>query len=110
MNVDTLGRVALCGQDISFNTAGQFPNVNRQTIQEIWQGETFTKYRQMHLSHQGNEIAPCSNCSAWKAGIRDWNHGWLKVLKTAETHRNSVLSLSDVAEVGMLTGIVRKED
>jgi hypothetical protein len=52
----------------------------------------------------------CSNCSAWKAGIRDWNHGWLKVLKNAEKHRQEVLSLADVAEVGTQTDIIRRKD
>ena len=28
LNVDTLGRIALCGQDISFRTAELFPNAN----------------------------------------------------------------------------------
>ena len=87
MNIDTLGRVALCGEDISFSTSPQFPNIHHQTIKEVWQGETFRKYREMHLSRRGGEIAPCSNCSAWKAGIRDWEHGWLKVLNTAERNR-----------------------
>src|SRR5439155_17211374 len=32
MNVDTLGRVALCGQDISFHTSSLFPNVNDPTL------------------------------------------------------------------------------
>ena len=30
LNVDTLGRIALCGQDISFRTAELFPNVERR--------------------------------------------------------------------------------
>lgn len=110
MNVDTLGRISLCGQDISFTTSGQFPNLNHSTIKEIWQGETFRQYRQMHLSGKGDQIAPCCNCSAWKAGIRDWHHGWLKVLKTAGKKRNQALGLADVADVGTETDIIRKED
>jgi MoaA/NifB/PqqE/SkfB family radical SAM enzyme len=108
LNVDTLGRIALCGQDIAFRTAGQFPNLWKSSIKEIWQGEAFRKYRDRHLAGQGDSIWPCSNCSAWKAGIRDWNHGWLKVLATAEKHRQQVLSLADVAEVGTQTDIIRK--
>ncbi len=52
MNVDTLGRVALCGQDISFKTATLFPNVNDATLKEIWQGERFNWYRRLHLEGQ----------------------------------------------------------
>jgi MoaA/NifB/PqqE/SkfB family radical SAM enzyme len=68
LNVDTLGRIALCGQDIAFRTNDQFPNLNTSSIKEIWQGETFRKYREMHLSGKGTGIWPCNNCSAWKAG------------------------------------------
>lgn len=110
LNVDTLGRIALCGQDIAFRTANQFPNLNESSIKEIWQGETFRKYRELHLAGRGDTISPCSKCSAWKAGIRDWNHGWLKVLKTAEKHRQEVLSLADVAEVGTETDIIRRKN
>ena len=36
LNVDTLGRIALCGQDISFRTSKFFPNVWESSIREIW--------------------------------------------------------------------------
>lgn len=87
LNVDTLGRVALCGQDISFKTSSQFHNVSQSSIKDIWQGEVFKRYREKHLAGRGDEISPCSGCSAWKAGIRDWKHGWLRVLETAESRR-----------------------
>lgn len=80
LNIDTLGRVALCGQDISFKTAPQFPNVKETTIREIWHGEAFSKYRKLHLDGLGDTISPCAGCSAWKAGIRSWDHGWIQVL------------------------------
>ena len=86
LNVDTLGRVALCGQDISFKTAPLFPNVNDTTLKEIWLGERFSWYRKLHLDGKGAEAWPCRGCSAWLAGIRDWDHGWLKVLKTSGDH------------------------
>lgn len=100
INIDTLGRVALCGQDISFRTSTQFPNVNDSTIKEIWQGDTFRRYRELHLSGRGDRIEPCSHCSAWKAGIRDWQHGWLKVLNAAEeSRRRMLLPASEYLEV-----------
>lgn len=80
LNVDTMGRVALCGQDISFRTSHMFPNLKDASIQEIWLGETFTKYRKKHLAGKGRELFPCQNCSAWKAGIRSWDYGWINVL------------------------------
>jgi len=41
LNVDTLGRIALCGQDISFHTSKLFPNIWDSSIKDIWQGEMF---------------------------------------------------------------------
>src|SRR5215813_1545579 len=91
LNVDTLGRVALCGQDISFRTAKLFPNINDVSIKEVWHGETFSQYRRLHLAGRGAEAWPCRGCSAWLAGIRDWEHGWLKVLKTSGRHLKDVM-------------------
>ncbi len=81
LNVDTLGRVALCGQDISFRTSHLFPNINRASIKEVWQSPMFKWYRETHLRGEGSRALPCRNCSAWKAGIRDWKHNWQKVMK-----------------------------
>ncbi|HEX3658518.1 MAG TPA: radical SAM protein [Pirellulales bacterium] len=81
LNVDTLGRIALCGQDISFRTSSQFPNANEASIRDIWRGEAFNWYRQMHLEGRGGECWPCHGCSAWLAGVRDWKYGWLNVLQ-----------------------------
>ena len=91
MNVDTLGRVALCGQDISFRTAELFPNVNEASLREIWQGERFNWYRRLHLEGRGAEAWPCNGCSAWLAGVRDWQYGWLRVLKRSGDHLRDVM-------------------
>jgi MoaA/NifB/PqqE/SkfB family radical SAM enzyme len=99
LNVDSLGRIGLCGQDISFRTAEHFPNVNDTAIKEIWQGETFNWYRRMHLEGRGAEAWPCRGCSAWKAGIRDWDHGWLKVLETSGDQVKQVMAEDEGYEV-----------
>lgn len=91
LNVDTLGRIALCGQDISFKTSELFPNVKDTSIKDIWQGEMFTWYRRMHLEGRGAECFPCRGCSAWFAGIRDWDHGWQKVLRNSGDHLKEVM-------------------
>jgi MoaA/NifB/PqqE/SkfB family radical SAM enzyme len=103
LNVDTLGRISLCGQDISFRTSELFPNANDVSIQEIWKGDMFNWYRQMHLAGRGAECFPCRGCSAWFAGIRDWEHGWLKVLKNSGDHLRLVLSEDLGAEVEIYT-------
>jgi MoaA/NifB/PqqE/SkfB family radical SAM enzyme len=91
LNVDTLGRVALCGQDISFRTSRFFPNVWDSSIRDIWRGAAFNEYRTLHLEGRGAEAWPCRGCSAWLAGVRDWEHGWLKVLKTSGDHLRAVM-------------------
>jgi MoaA/NifB/PqqE/SkfB family radical SAM enzyme len=103
LNVDTLGRIALCGQDISFRSASLFPNANDVSVKEIWQGEVFTWYRQMHLEGRGAECWPCRGCSAWLGGIRDWQHGWLKVLKTSGHHVREVMKRDVGIEVEVHT-------
>ncbi len=100
LNVDTLGRVALCGQDISFRTAELFPTVWEESIKEIWRGERFTWYRRMHLEGNGTQCWPCRGCSAWLAGIRDWDYGWLRVLKNSGDQLKAVMKKDlGVAEV-----------
>ena len=46
----------------------------------------------MHLDGRGAECFPCRGCSARLAGIRDWDHGWLKVLRTSGDHLEEVMS------------------
>ncbi len=91
LNVDTLGRIGLCGQDIAFRTSKHFPTVWERPLKEIWQGEMFTWYRKMHLEGRGSECWPCRGCSAWLAGVRDWNYGWLEVLKKSGDRLSEVM-------------------
>ena len=99
LNVDTLGRVALCGQDINFRTSSLFPNINDTSIHEVWHGEAFNRYRRLHLEGRGAAAWPCRGCSAWLAGIRDWQHGWIKVLRTSGDHARAVLARDFGAQV-----------
>lgn len=103
LNVDTLGRISLCGQDIGFQTADLFPNANEVSIKDIWTGEQFNWYRKMHLEGRGAECFPCRGCSAWFAGIRDWEHGWIKVLKNSGERLKEVMKKDIGAEVSFHT-------
>ncbi len=103
LNIDTLGRISLCGQDISFRTSKLFPSAWEKSVKDIWRGEMFDWYRRMHLDGRGAECWPCRGCSAWLAGIRDWEHGWLKVLKTSATHVREVMKRDLGMEVEVFT-------
>ena len=37
------------------------------------------------------ERKPCAINAWWLAGVRDWEHGWLKVLKTSGDHVKEVM-------------------
>jgi hypothetical protein len=62
--------------------------LNDASISDVWLGETFTNYRKKHLEGDGASLFPCTGCSAWKAGVRDWEYGWIQVLdKSADNVR-----------------------
>lgn len=83
LNVDTRGKIEVCGFDISGRT--NFGNCREKTIKEIWQGPEFQWWRTMHADRRGGEIPLCRECPDWQ--YRSWTHNYTKVLKTAEEHR-----------------------
>lgn len=103
LNIDTLGRVSLCGQDISFRTADLFPNIKDSSVKEVWRGERFDWYRRMHLEGRGAECWPCRGCSAWLAGVRAWDYGWLQVLQKTGDKVRAALRQDVGAEVQVHT-------
>lgn len=87
LNIDTRGKVEVCGFDIAGRT--NFGNVNKQSIQEIWKGPDFDYWRKMHLEGRGGELPLCRECPDWQ--YRSWNYNWERVLKTSEIHRQEAL-------------------
>ncbi len=91
LNIDTRGNTMVCGYDISANTS--MGNVNEESIREIWHGEGFQWYRDMHLGNRGTEIPLCAGCPDWK--YRSWQHNYWKVVKNAEAARARKLGEHD---------------
>ncbi|MFH1453381.1 MAG: radical SAM protein [Armatimonadota bacterium] len=87
LNVDTRGKVEVCGFDIAGRT--NLGDVNKQTIQEVWKGPDFEYFRKMHAEGRGGEISLCSECPDWQ--YRSWNYNWERVLDTAEAHRKEAV-------------------
>jgi MoaA/NifB/PqqE/SkfB family radical SAM enzyme len=87
LNIDSRGNVMVCGYDIAANTS--MGMVGRQTIKEIWHGEGFRHYRDMHLARRGGEIPMCATCPDWQ--YRSWQHNYWKVIKNAEEQRTATL-------------------
>ena len=83
LNIDTRGKVEVCGFDISGRT--NFGDINHQTIKEVWRGSAFEWWRQMHVERRGGEIPLCRECPDWQ--YRSWTHNWEKVLRTADQRR-----------------------
>lgn len=96
LNVDSRGKVEVCGYDIAGRT--NFGNLREQTIREIWKGPMFEWWRQMHLDRRGGAIPLCRECPDWQ--YRSWTHNWEKVMRTAEEHRLHAIELTDVSTKG----------
>lgn len=92
LNIDSRGKVMVCGFDIVAKT--DMGNVHVKSIKEIWHGEGFEYYRQMHLARKGSEIELCRNCPDWK--YRSWKHNYWKIVKKAEEIRNEKLDIQDI--------------
>lgn len=84
LNIDSLGNVTLCGEDIAF--AEKFANIRDRSIQEIWNGKEFSEFRKKHLERRGHEIPICSRCPDWQ--YRSWQYNYWKILKDADKTRN----------------------
>jgi radical SAM protein with 4Fe4S-binding SPASM domain len=91
LNIDSRGKVMVCGYDIAANT--NMGNINNETIKDIWHNEKFNFYRQKHLQGKGNEIEMCKNCPDWK--YRSWKHNYWKILKIADENRQKKLTIND---------------
>jgi|TARA_B100000315_G_scaffold260934_1_gene327738 radical SAM protein with 4Fe4S-binding SPASM domain len=85
MNIDSRGDVTLCGEDIAFKE--KFGNISERTIQEIWNGEEFQRFRGKHLAGEGHLIPICASCPDWK--FRSWNYNYWKVLRDSEKNSDN---------------------
>ncbi|MFQ5645762.1 MAG: radical SAM/SPASM domain-containing protein [bacterium] len=83
LNIDSDGRVILCGFDIEGIT--NLGNIHQKSIKEIWHDKEFRYFRDMHLQNRGHEIEMCSQCTDWK--YRSWKHNYWKIVKKAESKR-----------------------
>jgi radical SAM protein with 4Fe4S-binding SPASM domain len=102
LNIDSRGKVMVCGFDIAAKT--DMGNIHNKSISEIWHGEGFTYYRDMHLARRGREIELCRECPDWQ--YRSWQHNYWKIVREAEERKEerfSRLSLND-AEGSMAEG------
>jgi radical SAM protein with 4Fe4S-binding SPASM domain len=57
------GRVPLCCSD--FNSKAEIGNVATSSIEEIWQSEAMTSYRQLHAAVGRKGMQMCVDCNVW---------------------------------------------
>jgi radical SAM protein with 4Fe4S-binding SPASM domain len=76
MTVNQHGDVRFCVEDW-FNE-GLVGNIMEQSLQEIWQGPLYQKFRDLHLSGRWGEMKMCQGCQDWQH--MEWNHGFEKAI------------------------------
>jgi radical SAM protein with 4Fe4S-binding SPASM domain len=94
LNIDSRGKVMVCGFDIAART--DMGNIHDKSIKDIWHGEGFEYYRQMHLARRGREIELCRDCPDWQ--YRSWKHNYWKIVKNAERSRIRKVKKLDVQD------------
>lgn len=60
------GRIALCNYD--WDEKHSLGDVNRQTLEEIWNSDAYERVRQMHETDTIDADYICNKCEHWKAG------------------------------------------
>lgn len=92
LNIDSRGKVMVCGFDIAAVT--DMGNIHEKSINDIWHGEGFKRYRRMHLSGRGREIKLCKDCPDWQ--YRSWQHNYWKIVKNSDEKRMQRLHIQDM--------------
>lgn len=60
MLIDWDGTALLCAND--WRRVTNFGNIRDRSINEIWNGEDYTRYREMHMDSK-RSLSPCSECN-----------------------------------------------
>ena len=51
--------------DVDYKSELLVGNIKENSIKEIWNGESYKKLRDLHLTEKRNECFPCDHCSNW---------------------------------------------
>jgi len=76
VTINMHGDVRFCVED--WRNQGIVGNISNQTIQEIWQGATYEKFRQLHRTGQWGCMNMCKKCMDWQH--MEWDHGFEKAI------------------------------
>lgn len=64
------GKVSFCNVD--FDHLGVIGDLSGQTIEEIWTGPDFARYRELHKKRRWDEIDLCRDCNYWAYTRNVW--------------------------------------
>lgn len=64
------GKVSFCNVD--FDHLGIIGDLNEQTIEEIWKGPGFARYRELHKKRKWGEVDLCRECNYWAYTRNVW--------------------------------------
>lgn len=70
------GDIRFCVEDW-FNT-GVVANIRDTSIQEVWQGALYERFRELHRTGRWGEMKMCANCMDWQH--MRWDHGFEKAI------------------------------
>jgi hypothetical protein len=62
------GAVPVCGVDV--NVSHLAGNAVDSSLEDIWQGEMFTRFRKRHLEHGRSGFAHCVDCNTWAPELK----------------------------------------
>jgi MoaA/NifB/PqqE/SkfB family radical SAM enzyme len=83
LNLDLDGHFCLCPYDIGGRT--NFGHINDQSIQKIWLGKIFNKYRRYHLAGKFDKLELCAQCTDYP--VKSWHWNYWRSLKDARKKR-----------------------
>ena len=75
MAVNWDGTVSLCCVD--WDVKGQVGDARSSSLYDIWHGETFARFRELHLSGRACEVEACQGCTYKSDDNRRVIGGWL---------------------------------
>jgi radical SAM protein with 4Fe4S-binding SPASM domain len=76
VTINHLGQVRFCVED--WRNHGVVGDVRESTIAEIWQGELYRRFRELHAAGRWGEMTMCRKCLDWQH--MEWDHGFEKAV------------------------------
>jgi radical SAM protein with 4Fe4S-binding SPASM domain len=77
VTINMHGDVRFCVED--WRNHGVVGNVMDSSIQEIWKGALYQRFRDLHASGRWNDMSMCKPCLDWQH--MEWEHGFEKAIQ-----------------------------